>query len=622
MRPGYPETVFVDNTPLKPVDALSKVVPGTFYFDYNADKIYIGNNPANHTVEAGKIEHAFDGSAQNVTIQNLVIEKYDAPVQQGAIQAGVGWTMENNEVRLNYGNGISVENGGNSKIIGNFVHDNGVMGMGGSGPNILVEGNELEHNGGWAGINSGFEGGAFKFGETDGLIIRGNYSHDNIGTGMWTDVFNIRTTYENNVVVNNTDGGIFHEISYDAVIRNNVVMHNGGFEIAILDSKNADVYGNKIDMSGGSEAGLMLWEDDRAGYVGTYGPVVTTGNHIHDNIFVDHDASGTIGGSTGYSQSGVPDASNTWDNNQYYMTDSVGRFQWGTNYNLSGFESHTAGTGSAVSQIYPDTGDWLNLPADTNPPPPVDQTPPPPPVDQTPPPPVDQTPPPPVDQTPPPPVDQTPPPPVDQTPPPPVDQTPPPPVDQTPPPPVDQTPPPPTDTNPPPENLVLWGGRGNDTLMGGTGNDQLFGGPGNDSLFGGLGHDVIKGGAGTDVLLLDGTINDYTIGVTRKAVWITDAAGETDRVNGVEMFRFLGDGKTYVANKQGLVQTNASEGFGKSLDKVVSSNASNAPSNNATDTDSILAHLKQQVHDTFVHGATGSYTVDDFAAWFHLTHHE
>ena len=45
-RAGYPETVFVDDKPLKPVDALSKVAPGRFYFDYSADKIYIGDNPS------------------------------------------------------------------------------------------------------------------------------------------------------------------------------------------------------------------------------------------------------------------------------------------------------------------------------------------------------------------------------------------------------------------------------------------------------------------------------------------------------------------------------------------------------------------------------------------------
>src|SRR5262245_59766190 len=85
-RPGYPETVFLDNTPLKPVDALSKVVPGTFYFDYAADQIYIADNPTGHTVEAGKLTDAFHGSATNVTVQNLVVEKYDPMIQSGAIR--------------------------------------------------------------------------------------------------------------------------------------------------------------------------------------------------------------------------------------------------------------------------------------------------------------------------------------------------------------------------------------------------------------------------------------------------------------------------------------------------------------------------------------------------------
>ena len=161
MRAGYPETVFVDNKPLKPVDALSKVVSGTFYFDYNADKIYIADNPAGHVIEAGKLADAFHGNAQNVTVKNFVVEKYDAPIQHGAIHGASSWTIENNEVRLNYGVGIIAHD--NSKIVGNFVHDNGEMGLGGTGNNILVEGNEIAKNGFWSGIDVLWEGGGFKF---------------------------------------------------------------------------------------------------------------------------------------------------------------------------------------------------------------------------------------------------------------------------------------------------------------------------------------------------------------------------------------------------------------------------------------------------------------------------
>ena len=117
------------------------------------------------------------------------------------------WTIKDNEVRLNYGVGIEVHVGDNSKIVGNFVHDNGEMGLGGVGKNILVEGNEIARNGFWSGLNPGLGGGRLNSATTDGLIVRGNYSHDNNGPGMWTDINNIHTLYENNVVVNNAGPG-------------------------------------------------------------------------------------------------------------------------------------------------------------------------------------------------------------------------------------------------------------------------------------------------------------------------------------------------------------------------------------------------------------------------------
>ena len=361
-RPGNPETVFLDNTPLKPVDALSKVVPGTFYFDYAADQIYIADNPAGHTVEAGKLTDAFHGSATNVTVQNLVIEKYDPMIQDGAIRGDQNWTIRDNEVRLNYAVGITAHDG--SQFIGNYVHDNGQMGLGGYGNNILVQGNELATNGFWSGIDPLWEAGGFKFADTDNLVVRGNYSHDNNGTGMWTDTNNIHTLYEDNVVVHNTISGISHEISYDAIIRNNTLIGNGygdtrgwgwGAEINIQNSQNVQVYGNRVEMTGGGN-GIVLIQQNRGS--GTFGTYTTTGNQIHDNIIVDHDGHGSIGGFADYNQSGMLNGGNTWSNNQYFMSDGAGRFEWGGSKTFAQFKAAAHETGS-ISQSYPDTSGWL-----------------------------------------------------------------------------------------------------------------------------------------------------------------------------------------------------------------------------------------------------------------------
>ena len=57
--------------------------------------------------------------------------------------------------------------------------------------------------------------------------MRDNHVHHNEGPGLWTDIDNIHTLYEGNLVEHNANVGIFHEISYDAVIRNNIVRDNG-----------------------------------------------------------------------------------------------------------------------------------------------------------------------------------------------------------------------------------------------------------------------------------------------------------------------------------------------------------------------------------------------------------
>jgi parallel beta-helix repeat protein len=265
-----------------------------------------------------------------------------------------------------------------SKIIGNYVHDNGQMGLGGSGDQILVEANEIARNGFWSGIDPGWEGGGFKFSDTDGLVVRGNYSHDNNGFGMWTDWNNINTLYENNVVLHNAYAGIHVEVSYDTIIRNNVLIENGavefknegwlwGDQILIHNSSNADIYGNKIDMTGANGIGLVM-QDRSADDRGRAGPFITTGNHIHDNIIVAYDKVGGLGGAADYDRAALLNGGNVWENNQYVMPDG-NRFYWGGVYNFAQFKSVTGEDGT-ISQIYPSTVDWLTgTAADSNPPP-------------------------------------------------------------------------------------------------------------------------------------------------------------------------------------------------------------------------------------------------------------
>ena len=150
--------------------------------------------------------------------------------QTGAISASSGWLIEGVEVRLNHGAGIHM--GPGTVVRGSFIHHNGQLGIHGGQPScagakgLLLENSELSYNN-TAGYNWGWEGGATKWTNTDGLIVRNNLVHDNYGMGLWTDGFNINMLYTDNVVRDNDGMGIDHELGYAAVIRDNVVTGNG-----------------------------------------------------------------------------------------------------------------------------------------------------------------------------------------------------------------------------------------------------------------------------------------------------------------------------------------------------------------------------------------------------------
>jgi parallel beta-helix repeat protein len=285
--------------------------------------VYIGQPGAILSGE-DQIEHAFKGHAPNVTICGFVIEKYANPAQLGAINGGGSdWAIIGNEVRHNWGAGITINDG--FQVIANSIHHNFQIGIKGGGEGILIEGNEIAFNNHRDEYSMSWESGGSKFLRTTDLVVRGNYVHDNHGHGLWTDYDNIDTLYENNVVVNNYGSGIFHEISYDAVIRNNrlegnaLVHASGG--IRITSSPNVEVYGNSLI---GNNGGIHASQTDRGG--GSYGVFEIRNLWVHDNsIEFTHGWSGlSVDGSDAY----YFDKNNRFDRNRYSLQGVSSPFLW------------------------------------------------------------------------------------------------------------------------------------------------------------------------------------------------------------------------------------------------------------------------------------------------------
>lgn len=333
------EAVHVDNVPLWRVMSRTELRANTFFFDFSTSRIYFGSDPRGHSVEASIAPNAIIGHtlrdqasswASNVTVRGLVIEKFGNMAQHGVVHSynGTGWLVENNEIRFNHSVGVCVRSGG--VIRGNLIRDNGQLGICGQGNTILVENNEIGYNN-WAGYESQWEAGGAKWAYSNNLTVRNNYVHHNKGPGLWTDIDNINSTYDGNVINSNDGAGIYHEISYDAIIKNNYVSGNGmndiyrvwagGAGIHISASPNVEVFNNTVT---GNAQGVMMQQQNRG--AGTYGEHKIRDVWVHDNkISFATGKNGLVqdvGDSTYFTSRNV-----RFTNNDYTIS-GTGAFEW------------------------------------------------------------------------------------------------------------------------------------------------------------------------------------------------------------------------------------------------------------------------------------------------------
>jgi hypothetical protein len=329
-----PEDLFINDVQLKHVSSVAAGGPGRWYFDYGADKIYLWDDPAGRRVETSVTSVAFDGSGSDVTIKGLIIEKYASAAQNGAIKGGARWLLQDNEVRFNHGIGIHMRNG--RRVVNNYVHRNGQMGIGGSSVDAVVEGNEISYNN-TAGYNSYWEAGGTKFTFSRNLVLRDNFVHHNDGPGLWADIDNIDVLIESNRVEDNNLSGIFYEISYRATIRNNFSARNGrskpspwwidGAGILVSASPDVEVYGNTLV---DNWQGIMGLESDRG--TGAYGKWTLTNLHVHDNTVTQtgtlDPGSGRSGGEQINGDSAFTSQNNRFVNNKYYLPPNRLNFNW------------------------------------------------------------------------------------------------------------------------------------------------------------------------------------------------------------------------------------------------------------------------------------------------------
>lgn len=338
----FPEDLFVNDVPYRHVSSIGALGPGNWFFDYAADRIYIRDNPTGQTVETSVTAVAFSGTASGVQIRNLVIEKYAAPTQEGAIKLWQGWTLFRCDVRFNHWLGVNGIVGASGKTVQRCrIHDNGSLGIAGNFGSSLVDHNEVSYNN-FAHANAGFEAGGSKFFATDTVTISNNWFHHNFGPGIWCDIDNNNHIIEFNLSEDNgahdtaASPGIFWEISYKATIRNNTCRRNGlntdtsfppagaGIWISSAGDRNvqstlgdSEVHDNIVE---DNRSGIMLFQDNR--------PWITANVLVHDNV-VKLDAVQQQGATRFGTGPEIYSRNNRFENNTYNLqTAPATPFTW------------------------------------------------------------------------------------------------------------------------------------------------------------------------------------------------------------------------------------------------------------------------------------------------------
>lgn len=340
------EQVFINGVHLTRVMNAAAVTANTFYEDYAANRVYIGQDPSGKTIEMSKTQFAIRSGNDNVRITGLTVQHFASPSQQGAIFAeqGENWEIDNNEIRWNHAIGIFCSYAHAIRIHHNNVHHNGQLGIGHSRTNnSFIEDNEVSFNntdGYWGGD---WESGGIKVTNSHYATTQRNNVHDNNGLGIWYDINNWMSVITDNDVNDNFACGIRYEISYQAIISYNRIAGNGyAFAangrngqnadgslfatagININGSSNVEVHNNTL---GSNQNGICAQERTRT----NSDTNMSIGPWDTNNLWVHHnDVTQTTGATFGYGIAAGLNTLSPTDVNAYYLPAKNNRFNFNT----------------------------------------------------------------------------------------------------------------------------------------------------------------------------------------------------------------------------------------------------------------------------------------------------
>jgi hypothetical protein len=300
------DMVFVDRRSLKQVQDNPTTAaregpewfgPGTFWVgDVGGElRVYVGADPAGKTVEVSAYGRGLSnfGGAPDLTVRGLGFAHFAfIPVDHRSART----TVESSTFAWNGYTGLYMDgqiSGSsaadavvrNSRFVGNG--SDGVLGL--VTDRMVFEGNRVAFNNA-EGFRTAWAAAGAKFGRASDMVIRGNTFENNFATGLWVDINMFRTQIVDNLVRDNTNQGVFVEISHDNVVAFNLIVRNGT-GLLIAGASKTRVYNNTLADNG---IAVNVKEDSRTQYTGAAAAAGSTYD-TYDNVLVNNIFAGVTG---------------------------------------------------------------------------------------------------------------------------------------------------------------------------------------------------------------------------------------------------------------------------------------------------------------------------------------
>ncbi|HEY7771776.1 MAG TPA: right-handed parallel beta-helix repeat-containing protein [Marinagarivorans sp.] len=319
------DMVFFDGEFLQSAGSIDELNEHNHFIDYANKHVYIGRNPADHTVEITAHEVAITRVSRDVNgkktdkkgpkIHGITFQRYawtalsiegkrsftdtDEPVDEPIGPAdpstygkqAVDTLLE--DVTIRYVGRVAGYFRGDGLIIRNsLISDTGTEGIYVIGSsNVLLERNIVLNNNIEA--ITGYYASAVKIiNQTHDVVIRDNIvKHHKNSVGVWYDIGNRNGVFINNYI-EDTDIGFFFEISRGVTVAGNVFVNNKN-GIRILNAADAHIYNNTlVDSLVQIDRNERSSEGDHFGWHPDTGPDVEEreGHIFTNNLLIENNA--------------------------------------------------------------------------------------------------------------------------------------------------------------------------------------------------------------------------------------------------------------------------------------------------------------------------------------------